>query len=56
LFLDEVHKYPNWSRKIKLIYDQFPNLKKAFTSSSMLEFYKGESDLSRRVAPYFLKE
>ena len=56
LFLDEVHKYPNWSREIKLIYDQFPNLKTTFTSSSMLEIYKGESDLSRRAVSYFLKE
>ena len=56
LFLDEVHKYPRWSREIKLIYDQFPNLKIVFTSSSMLEIYKGESDLSRRVVSYFLKE
>lgn len=56
IFIDEVHKYPNWSREIKLIYDQFPNLKITFTSSSMLEIYKGESDLSRRVVPYFLKE
>ncbi|WP_026776628.1 ATP-binding protein [Polaribacter sp. Hel_I_88] len=56
LFLDEVHKYPNWSREIKLIYDQFPKLKTVFTSSSMLEIYKGESDLSRRVVPYYLKE
>jgi len=56
LFLDEVHKYPNWSREIKLIYDQFPNLKTVFTSSSMLEIYKGESDLSRRVVTYNLKE
>ncbi|WP_339654475.1 AAA family ATPase, partial [uncultured Salegentibacter sp.] len=26
LLLDEVHKYPNWSREIKLIYDNFPEL------------------------------
>lgn len=56
LFLDEVHKYPNWSREIKLIYDQFSKLKTVFTSSSMLEIYKGESDLSRRAVSYFLKE
>ncbi len=56
LFLDEVHKYPQWSREIKLIYDQFPNLKTIFTSSSILEIYKGESDLSRRAVPYHLKE
>ncbi|AZQ59820.1 AAA family ATPase [Maribacter sp. MJ134] len=56
LFLDEVHKYPQWSRELKLVYDQFPKLKTVFTSSSMLEIYKGESDLSRRVVNYHLKE
>ncbi len=56
LLLDEVHKYPNWSREIKLIYDNFPELKVIFTSSSMLEIYKSESDLSRRAIAYDLKE
>lgn len=56
LLLDEVHKYPNWSREIKLIYDNFPELNVIFTSSSMLEIYKSESDLSRRAVAYFLKE
>lgn len=56
LLLDEVHKYPNWSREIKLIYDNFPELKVIFTSSSMLEIYKSESDLSRRAVTYYLKE
>ncbi|MGB0883199.1 MAG: ATP-binding protein, partial [Flavobacteriales bacterium] len=46
LLLDEVHKYPNWSREIKLIYDNFPELSLIFTSSSMLQIYKSESDLS----------
>ncbi|MGC4130304.1 MAG: AAA family ATPase [Bergeyella sp.] len=56
LLLDEVHKYPNWSREIKLIYDNFPELNVIFTSSSMLEIYKSESDLSRRAVSYDLKE
>jgi len=56
LLLDEVHKYPNWSREIKLIYDNFPELNVIFTSSSMLEIYKSESDLSRRAVSYNLKE
>lgn len=56
LLLDEVHKYPNWSREIKLIYDNFPELNVIFTSSSMLEIYKAESDLSRRAISYSLKE
>lgn len=56
LLLDEVHKYPNWSREIKLLYDNFPDLKVIFTSSSMLEIHKAESDLSRRHVGYYLKE
>ncbi len=55
LLLDEVHKYPNWSREIKLIYDDFPQLKTIFTSSSILDIHKGESDLSRRAITYELK-
>ena len=56
LLLDEVHKYPDWSRELKLIYDDFEELKVIFTSSSILEIYKGESDLSRRSLNYKLKE
>jgi len=52
LFLDEVHKYPNWSQEIKNIYDDFPALKIIFTGSSLLEISKGEADLSRRVIMY----
>lgn len=56
LLLDEVHKYPGWSREIKLIYDDFPELQVIFTSSSILDIYKGESDLSRRAVNYHLSE
>lgn len=54
LFLDEVHKYPGWSREIKNIYDDFPDLKIMFTGSSILEIDKGEADLSRRAVIYNL--
>jgi len=56
LLLDEVHKYPNWSRELKLIYDDFSDLQVIFTSSSILDIYKGESDLSRRAISYTLSE
>jgi uncharacterized protein len=49
LYLDEVHKYKNWSHDLKLIYDNLPALKVIFTSSSALEIYKGSHDLSRRI-------
>lgn len=49
LLIDEVHKYPDWSRELKLIYDGHPELRVIFTSSSALDLYRGESDLSRRL-------
>ncbi len=54
LLLDEIHKYPQWSRELKVIYDGFPKLKVVFTASSALDIYRGESDLSRRVLTYEL--
>ena len=54
LFLDEVHKYPNWSQELKNIYDNIPDLKIVFTSSSALDIYKGSHDLSRRAIVYNL--
>jgi predicted AAA+ superfamily ATPase len=52
LFLDEVHKYPNWSLEIKNIYDNYPELFIVFTGSSALDILKGKGDLSRRVVTY----
>lgn len=55
LFLDEVHKYPDWSRMIKNIYDDYPELHVAFTGSSLLEILNARSDLSRRALVYNLQ-
>lgn len=52
LFLDEVHKYPQWSSDIKNIYDTFHEIKIVFTGSSALNIYKGSHDLSRRALLY----
>lgn len=54
LFIDEVHKYAQWSRELKVLYDGFPELQVVFSSSSALDIYRGESDLSRRVFTYHL--
>ncbi|ETZ23699.1 ATP-binding protein [Pedobacter sp. V48] len=54
LYIDEVHKYVNWSRELKNIYDGYPGMKVVFTASSALDIYRGESDLSRRVLSYEL--
>ena len=55
LFLDEVHKYPDWSRAIKNIYDDYPELHVVFTGSSLLEILNARSDLSRRALVYMLQ-
>lgn len=54
LFIDEVHKYENWSQEIKNIYDSFSNLRVVITGSSMLQIYKSNADLSRRAVHYVL--
>jgi len=52
IFLDEVHKYRNWSTEIKNIYDYFTDLRIVITGSSALDIYRGTADLSRRVVLY----
>ena len=49
LFIDEVHKYPEWSKTLKNLYDNYPDLKVVFTGSSVLDILKGNADLSRRA-------
>jgi uncharacterized protein len=47
-FLDEAHRYPDWNREIKNIYDSFPEIQIVFSGSSSLDLVKGQYDLSRR--------
>ncbi|MBQ7269757.1 MAG: ATP-binding protein [Bacteroidales bacterium] len=54
LFLDEVHKYPTWSKEIKEILDLYPDMKITFTGSSLLQILNADADLSRRVLSYDL--
>lgn len=52
LFLDEVHKYPTWSRELKEIYDLYPSMRVVFSGSSLLNILNADADLSRRCLPY----
>ena len=54
LYIDEIHRYKNWSQEIKNIYDSFPDLRIVYTGSSILELEKGGADLSRRKLEYRL--
>jgi hypothetical protein len=55
LFLDEVHKYLNWTQELKNIYDDYPELQVVFTGSSLLEILNSRADLSRRAIVYTLQ-
>ena len=52
LAIDEVHRYPDWSRELKNIYDDFPELQTVYTGSSLLHLHTSKSDLSRRAVMY----
>ncbi len=52
LFIDEIHKYKDWARELKLIYDYHSELHVVFTGSSVLDIAKGAFDLSRRARMY----
>ncbi len=54
LYIDEIHKYENWSREIKNIYDGLPLLHVVYSGSSMLDLKEGGADLSRRVIEYHI--
>ncbi|MDD6253488.1 MAG: AAA family ATPase [Bacteroidales bacterium] len=56
LYIDEVHKYQDWSKEVKMMYDYLPDLKVVITGSSILELIRGsDADLSRRAIRYKLE-
>src|SRR5699024_3144281 len=55
LFIDEIHKYEDWAKELKLIYDYHPDLQIVFSGSSILDIRKGSSDLSRRAIIYMMQ-
>jgi uncharacterized protein len=54
LFIDEIHKYQNWSLELKNIYDKYKKFHVVASGSSILELYKGNADLSRRGVTHVL--
>lgn len=54
LYIDEIHKYRNWTVDIKQIYDQLPLLHVVYSGSSLLDLEKGGADLSRRTREYHM--
>lgn len=54
LYLDEVHRYNQWSINLKNIYDNYPDMSIIYTSSSLLIMDNAKVDLSRRQTIYTL--
>lgn len=54
IYLDEVHKYRNWTVLLKNLYDNYPDLNIVYTGSAMLAIDNSKSDLSRRQSLYTL--
>ena len=54
LFMDEIHKCPDWTLVLKNLYDNYPNLNIVYTGSSMLKIDNSRVDLSRRQTLYKL--
>ena len=52
LYIDEVHRYANWSVELKNIYDTYSQLKVVYTGSSILDIRRGNADLSLRQLEY----
>lgn len=54
LYIDEIHRYSNWSVELKNIYDTYSGLKVVYTGSSILDIRRGGADLSRRHLEYMM--
>jgi len=55
LLLDQIFKYPDWSKELRYCYDHFPDLKIVFTGSSIMRLKEENPDLQGCVASYILR-
>ncbi|NDV94194.1 ATP-binding protein [Dysgonomonas sp. 521] len=54
LLLDQVYKYPDWSKELKECYERFPQLKIVFTGSTVMKLGENE-EISSIVDVYNLR-
>ncbi len=55
LLLDQVFKYPDWSKELRYCYDNFTDLKIVFTGSTVMRLKEENPDLSGKVVSYHLR-
>ncbi|MGL5957151.1 MAG: ATP-binding protein [Phocaeicola sp.] len=55
LLIDQIFKYPEWSRDLRICYDRFPNLKIVFTGSSVMRLKEENPELNSFAKVYYLR-
>ncbi len=55
LVLDQIHKYPDWSKELRQCYDELPGLQLIFSSSPVLRILEGNDELKDIVSLYHLE-
>jgi predicted AAA+ superfamily ATPase len=55
LLIDQVFKYPEWSRELRKCYDNLPALKIVFTGPAVMRLKEENPDLAGKVSVYYLR-
>jgi len=55
LLIDQVFKYPNWSKELSYCYEHYKDLQIVFTGSSVMRLNEENPDLYGKVSPYLLR-
>jgi predicted AAA+ superfamily ATPase len=55
LLIDQMFKYPDWSKELRFCYDSYPALKIVFSGSSVMRLKEENPDLSGRAVSYNLR-
>ncbi len=55
LVLDQIFKYPEWSKALREIYDRYTDLQIIFTGSPVMRLKENNPDLNDKVAAYQLR-
>ncbi|MCC8154409.1 MAG: AAA family ATPase [Tannerellaceae bacterium] len=55
LLIDQVFKYPDWSKELRYCYDNYPDIRIVFSGSSVMRLKEENPDLSGKVVSYNLR-
>ena len=55
LLIDQVFKYPSWSKELRFCYDNFPDVQIVFSGSTVIRLKEENSDISDFVTSYNLR-